>query len=106
MLKRNTSSPWPRGIQGLHYTHEIAGEPNMNAPPPVGRTLPIKIESGDPVLVRFEHDGQQYLMRITLSVLAVWADPAGGRAPDGLPLFNVQMAPVSSVAKESTKDKS
>jgi hypothetical protein len=63
----------------------------MNAPPPVGTTLPIKVESGDPVLVKFTYQGQGYVIRISTSVLAVW--PTGAVGPDGLPLFNIQMAP-------------
>ncbi len=70
----------------------------MNTPPPA-KTLPLKVEHGDPLVVRFEHAGQKYTMRVTNTVLAVW--PTGVTGLDGLPTFNVQMAPIMAVSKES-----
>jgi hypothetical protein len=69
----------------------------MNVPPPAN-TLKIKVESGDPVVVRFDHKGQKYVARISIAIPAVW--PTGTIGPDGLPQFNVQIAPIIMVAKE------
>jgi hypothetical protein len=69
----------------------------MNVPPPPN-TLKIKVEAGDPVIVHFEHKGQKYAARIMIAIPAVW--PTGTTGPDGLPQFNIQMAPLVTVVKE------
>lgn len=68
---------------------------------PPSKTLPMKIEAGAPTLVHIEHEGQKYLLRINATVMAVW--PLGG-PPDlnGMPQFNVQIAPVMMVTKDDT----
>lgn len=71
----------------------------MNIPPPSDKVLPLKVEHGDPLLVHVEYNGERFLLRLTTTVLAVW--PAGGPpGPDGIPRFNVQMAPVMVITKE------
>lgn len=61
-------------------------------------TLPMKVESGDPTIVRFEHQGEKYVVRIQTAVMAIW--PTGGIDVNGVPNINVNMAPVITVTKE------
>jgi hypothetical protein len=78
---------------------KLWGARMMNVPIPPN-ALKFKVESGDPVVVRFDHKGTKYVMRIAQSVIALW--PAGGPPlPDGTPQFSVQLAPAIVVTKES-----
>ena len=63
-------------------------------------TLKFRAEYGEPIIVRVEHDGAKYIIRLNVQVLSV--RPSGDTNPvDGLPVFNVQAAPVMTVEADS-----
>jgi hypothetical protein len=70
----------------------------MNIPPPRGAALSFKVEAGEPVTVRVKYQGQSYIIRMTTTVMSVHA--TGITGPDGIPVFNIQGAPVMIAAKE------
>ena len=71
----------------------------MNIPPPAGKTLSFKTEGGDPLIIRFEHGGEKYVVRCVQSVVAVF--PTGSLGQDGLPQFSITLAPSMVVSKET-----
>jgi|HubBroStandDraft_5_1064220.scaffolds.fasta_scaffold161145_1 hypothetical protein len=70
----------------------------MNIPPPAHGTLKIKVESGDPVVVRYEHGGVKYTLRVVTNIVAVW--PTGKKDAQGNPEFSINMSPIITVTKE------
>lgn len=59
----------------------------------------FKAEYGDPVIVHVVYQGKRYSIRINVQVLGV--TPTGEtNASDGMPIFNVQAAPVMAVTAE------
>lgn len=73
----------------------------INVPPPMSGLLKIKVNSGDPVEVRFDHKGESYMVRIVVAVPAVW--PTGKKDALGNEEFSFQIAPTFTISKEGKK---
>lgn len=61
-------------------------------------SLKFRAVQGEPTEVRIEHAGKKYLLRVSISVVSV--SPTGAADAKGLPVFNVEVAPVMLVAEE------
>jgi hypothetical protein len=69
----------------------------MNVPPP-GPSIPFKVETGDPTIIRVTYQGHKYILRLNQAVLAVFVGP--GLAPDGNPNFGIQSGNVLGIQKD------
>lgn len=58
--------------------------------------LQFQAESGAPVVLRTTYKNKRYLLKLNVSVMGVSVDESQ-EGPGGLPVFNVNAAPVMAV---------